>query len=113
MPIFPAHATDPETFDKTSLTPPIGSGPYALTEVRPGERVVLNRRKDYWGEDLPITRGLYNFDEIRYDFYRDANSLFEAFKAGFTISGSRAIPANGRPATTFLRSGTAASSARP
>jgi peptide/nickel transport system substrate-binding protein len=90
MPIFPAHATRMETFDKTSLTPPIGSGPYALTEVRPGERVVLSRRKDYWGEDLPVTRGLYNFDEIRYDFYRDANSLFEAFKAGlydFRIEG--------------------------
>ncbi|MEE1612134.1 extracellular solute-binding protein [Microvirga sp. CF3016] len=90
MPIFPAHATDMATFDRTSLTPPIGSGPYALTEVRPGERVVLTRRKDYWGEDLPVTRGLYNFDEIRYDFYRDANSLFEAFKAGlydFRIEG--------------------------
>ncbi|WP_262031930.1 extracellular solute-binding protein [Microvirga sp. Mcv34] len=90
MPIFPAHATNLETFDRTSLTPPIGSGPYALTEVRPGERVVLTRRKDYWGEDLAVTRGLYNFDEIRYDFYRDANTLFEAFKAGlydFRIEG--------------------------
>jgi len=90
MPIFPAHATDADNFDKTTLAPPIGSGPYALTEVRPGERVVLTRRKDYWGEDLPVTRGLYNFDEIRYDFYRDANSLFEAFKAGlydFRIEG--------------------------
>ncbi|MBD2746920.1 ABC transporter substrate-binding protein [Microvirga sp. BT688] len=90
MTIFPAHATNPDTFDKTSLTPPIGSGPYALTEVKPGERVVLTRRKDYWGEDLPITRGLYNCDEIRYDFYRDANTLFEAFKArlyDFRIEG--------------------------
>ncbi|MBL0406486.1 ABC transporter substrate-binding protein [Microvirga aerilata] len=90
MPIFPAHATDADNFDKTTLAPPIGSGPYALTEVRPGERVVLTRRKDFWGEDLPVTRGLYNFDEIRYDFYRDANSLFEAFKAGlydFRIEG--------------------------
>ncbi|HEY8383561.1 MAG TPA: extracellular solute-binding protein [Microvirga sp.] len=82
MPIFPAHATDPATFAQTSLTPPIGSGPYALTEVRPGERVVLTRRKDFWGEGLPVTRGFYNFEEIRYDFYRDANTLFEAFKAG-------------------------------
>ncbi|MCC2653570.1 MAG: bicyclomycin resistance protein, partial [Microvirga sp.] len=90
MSVFPAHATDPNSFDKTSLTPPIGSGPYALTEVKPGERVVLTRRKDYWGEDLPVTHGLYNFEEIRYDFYRDANSLFEAFKAGlydFRIEG--------------------------
>jgi peptide/nickel transport system substrate-binding protein len=82
MPIFPAHATNPDIFDKTTLTPPVGSGPYALTEVRPGERVVLTRRKDFWADELPITRGLYNFDEIRYDFYRDANTLFEAFKAG-------------------------------
>jgi peptide/nickel transport system substrate-binding protein len=50
--------------------------------VKPGERIVLTRRQDFWGDDLPITRGLYNFEEIRYDFYRDANTLFEAFKAG-------------------------------
>ena len=80
MPIFAAHATDRQAFGKTSLTPLVGSGPYVLSEVRPGERLVLKRREDYWGEDLPITKGLYNFDEIRYDFYRDANTLFEAFK---------------------------------
>ncbi len=82
MPIFPAHATNPDTFDKTTLTPPVGSGPYAVTDVRPGERIVLTRRKDFWAGDLPVVRGLYNFDEIRYDFYRDANTLFEAFRAG-------------------------------
>ena len=82
MPIFPAHATNQDGFDKPSLAPPIGSGPYTIAEVKPGERVVLKRRQDYWAEDLPVTRGLYNFEEIRYDFFRDANSLFEAFKAG-------------------------------
>jgi len=82
MPIFAAHATNPDTFDRTTLTPPIGSGPYSITEVRPGERVVLKRRKDFWAEDLPVLRGLFNFDEIRYDLYRDANTMFEAFKAG-------------------------------
>ncbi|WP_243368675.1 extracellular solute-binding protein [Microvirga solisilvae] len=82
MPIFAAHATNPDTFDKTTLTPPIGSGPYTITEVRPGERVVLKRRKDFWAEDLPVLRGLFNFEEIRYDLYRDANTMFEAFKAG-------------------------------
>jgi peptide/nickel transport system substrate-binding protein len=82
MPIFPAHATQADTFDKTTLTPFVGSGPYVISEVKPGERLVLTRRKDFWAEDLPATRGLYNFDEIRYDFYRDANTLFEAFKAG-------------------------------
>lgn len=98
MPIFPAHATDPKTFANTSLTAPIGSGPYAVKEVRPGERIVLERRSDYWGEDLPVTKGLYNFQEIRYDFYRDANSLFEAFKAGlydYRIEGDPSLWANG------------------
>ncbi|HEY8565322.1 MAG TPA: extracellular solute-binding protein [Beijerinckiaceae bacterium] len=82
MPIFPAHATDPARFAETTLAPPIGSGPYAIAEVKPGERIVLKRRTDYWGEDLNVTRGLFRFDEIRYDFYRDANTLFEAFKVG-------------------------------
>jgi peptide/nickel transport system substrate-binding protein len=90
MPVFAAHATDPDTFGETTLVPPVGSGPYAITEVRPGERIVLKRRPDFWAKDLPLLQGLYNFDEIRYDFYRDANSLFEAFKAGlydFRIEG--------------------------
>lgn len=82
MPIFPAHATDAERFAETSLVPPVGSGPYRVSEVKPGERITLKRRTDYWAENLPVGRGLNNFDEIRYDFYRDANSLFEAFKAG-------------------------------
>ena len=59
---------------------------------------MLTRRTDYWGEDLPITQGLYNFDEIRYDFYRDANTLFEAFKAGlydFRLEGDASRWATG------------------
>ncbi len=51
-------------------------------EVKPGERLVLKRNPDYWAKDLPISRGLYNFDEIRIDYYRDATAMFEAFKAG-------------------------------
>lgn len=82
MPIFASHTMDPETFDRTSLTPPVGSGPYVFSVVSPGERIVLTRRDDYWAEDLPPVRGLYNFDEIRYEFFRDANTMFEAFKTG-------------------------------
>lgn len=82
MPIFAKHATDPASFANTTLKPLIGSGPYVFGEVKPGERVSVLRRQDYWGKDLPVSRGLYNFDEIRYDFYRDANTLFESFKAG-------------------------------
>jgi peptide/nickel transport system substrate-binding protein len=83
MPIFAKHAVDAENFEKTNLTAPIGSGPYVISEVRAGERLTLQRRADYWGEDLPTRRGLFNFGEIRYEFFRDANTLFEAFKTGY------------------------------
>lgn len=82
LPIFARHATNAETFGDTSFKPALGSGPYAVGEVRPGESLTLKRRKDFWAEDHPLTRGLFNADEIRYDFYRDSNALFEAFKAG-------------------------------
>lgn len=82
MPIFAKHATDAETFGDTSFKPALGSGPYVVSEVRPGESLTLKRRKDFWAEELPVMRGLFNADEIRYDFYRDSNALFEAFKAG-------------------------------
>lgn len=82
MPIFAAHTMDPETFDQTSLTPPVGSGPYVFDVVAPGERVVLKRRDDYWGADLPVRRGMNTVDEIRYEFFRDANTMFEGFKTG-------------------------------
>ncbi|WP_249781092.1 extracellular solute-binding protein [Bradyrhizobium sp. dw_78] len=82
MPILPKHATDVAAFEETSMTPPVGSGPYRVTEVKPGASVTFTRDPDYWGRDLPVNRGLWNFDEIRLDFYRDANAQFEAFKRG-------------------------------
>jgi peptide/nickel transport system substrate-binding protein len=82
MPILPKHATDADKFEETSFTPPIGSGPYRVTEVRPGDTVVMLRNAEYWGRDLPINRGLWNFDEVRFDYFRDANTHFEAFKKG-------------------------------
>jgi peptide/nickel transport system substrate-binding protein len=80
MPILPQHAVNPETFEETSMAPPLGSGPYRVTDVKPGAAVTLTRNPDYWGRDLPVNRGLWNFDEIRLDFYREANTHFEAFK---------------------------------
>ncbi|MCL8488886.1 extracellular solute-binding protein [Bradyrhizobium denitrificans] len=82
MPILPKHATDVATFEDTSMAAPVGSGPYRVTAVRPGASVTLTRNPDYWGRDLPINRGLWNFDEIRLDYYREANGQFEAFKRG-------------------------------
>jgi peptide/nickel transport system substrate-binding protein len=82
MPVLPRHAVDPATFEETTMTGPIGSGPYRVTTVRPGASVTLTRNPDYWGRDLPVNRGLWNFDEIRLDFYRESNGQFEAFKRG-------------------------------
>ena len=80
MPILPRHAVNPATFEETSMAAPLGSGPYRVSAVKPGTSVTLTRNPDYWGRDLPINRGLWNFDEIRLDFYREANGYFEAFK---------------------------------
>jgi len=82
MPVLPKHAIDIATFEETSMSPPIGSGPYRVSAVKPGASVTLTRNPDYWGRDLPVNRGLWNFDEIRLDFYREANGQFEAFKRG-------------------------------
>ncbi len=82
MPVLPKHAVDPDTFEQTSLKPPLGSGPYRVTDVKPGASVTLIRDPNYWGRDLPVNKGLWNFDEVRLDFYREANGAFEAFKRG-------------------------------
>jgi peptide/nickel transport system substrate-binding protein len=82
MPILPRHATDVATFEQTTMTAPTGSGPYRVSVVKPGASVTLTRNPDYWGRDLPVNRGLWNFDEIRLDYYREANGAFEAFKRG-------------------------------
>ncbi|MET3838112.1 extracellular solute-binding protein [Bradyrhizobium sp. OAE829] len=92
MPILPRHAVDPETFEETTMTGPVGSGPYRVTAVRPGASVTLTRNPDYWGRDLPANRGLWNFDEIRFDYYRESNGQFEAFKRGLYDFRNEAEP---------------------
>ena len=82
MPVLPKHAVDPATFEETTFAPPLGSGPYRVTKVKPGSSVTLTRDPDYWGRDLAVNRGLWNFDQVRLDYYRDANSQFEAFRRG-------------------------------
>jgi len=82
MPIVPRHVYDPDTFEQTSLEPPVGSGPYTISKVDPGARLVYRRNPDYWGRDLPVNSGRYNFDEMTIEYFRDANALFEGFKKG-------------------------------
>ena len=80
MPVLSAHKTDADRFDEPSLSFLTGSGPYIVADVRAGSHVVLKRNADYWARDLPVNRGHYNFDELRFEFYRDTTTWFEAFK---------------------------------
>ena len=72
----------PRDLAKTTLEPPVGSGPYRVKSVKPGRSIVYERIKDHWAKDLPVRRGQYNFDELRFTDFRDATPAFEAFKAG-------------------------------
>ena len=67
---------------KTTLEPPLGSGPYRIKQVTPARTISYERVADYWGKDLPVNRGQWNFDELRFDYYRDDTVAFESFKAG-------------------------------
>jgi len=84
MPVLAKHAVDPETFEDTSLKPLIGSGPYVISDVDAGRSVTFSRNPAYWGRDLAVNKGLWNFDTLRFDYYRDANTQFEAFKKGLS-----------------------------
>ncbi len=64
----------------TTLEPPLGCGPYKIKEFTPARSIVYERVKDYWGKDLPVRRGQYNFDELRHEYYRDTTVALEAFK---------------------------------
>ncbi|GAB5376307.1 MAG: extracellular solute-binding protein [Acuticoccus sp.] len=82
MPILPAHDTDPEAFARTTLSPPVGTGPYRIGDVAPGRSITYRRNRAYWGNDHPLNQGRYNAEEVRFLFYRDATALFEALKTG-------------------------------
>lgn len=82
MPVLPKHYWQKHEFDKTTLEPPLGSGPYRVEAFDAGRSITYARVPDYWGRDLPVNRGRHNFDRLRYDYYRDATVALEAFKAG-------------------------------
>jgi peptide/nickel transport system substrate-binding protein len=82
MPVFAKHATPPEKFESASMTPLLGSGPYLVSRVDAGRSLSFERDADYWGRDLPVNRGRFNFDVIQFDYFRDASTMLEAFKSG-------------------------------
>jgi len=81
LPVLPKHYYEKIDFSKSTLTAPLGSGPYKIKEIKPNHSITYERVKDYWAQDLPVNRGRYNYDQITYDYYRDNNVLIEAFKA--------------------------------
>jgi len=80
--ILPKHWWEHRDFSKGNLEIPLGSGPYKVSEVKAGRSVRYERVKDYWGKDLPVNRGFYNFDNMTIDYYRDNTVALEALKAG-------------------------------
>lgn len=82
LPILPRHFWEGRDFEATTLDPLLGSGPYRVAKVDPGRSITYDRVADYWGKDLPVNKGRYNFDRIRYEYFRDSNVALEAFKAG-------------------------------
>lgn len=82
MPVFSKAATPEETFDQTTLKPLMASGPYIVSRVDAGRSLTYTRDPDYWAKDEPVARGRFNFDEIRFDYFRESSILFEAFKSG-------------------------------
>ncbi|MGQ0526433.1 MAG: extracellular solute-binding protein [Alphaproteobacteria bacterium] len=82
--IIPKHywTAEGRVFDQTSLSAPLGSGSYKVGAVQAGRSIEYLRVPDYWGKDLPINKGRFNFDRISYDYYRDNDVALEAFFAG-------------------------------
>lgn len=80
--VLPKHWWESRDFAKSNLEVPLGSGPYRVTAVKAGRSIRYERVKDYWGRDLPVNRGFYNFDVITSDYYRDNTVALEALKAG-------------------------------
>ena len=82
LPILSKAYYAKEDFTKTTLDPPLGSGPYQVKSFKPGEYVAYGRRADYWARNLAVNRGRYNFDEVRFDYFRDRTAALEALKSG-------------------------------
>lgn len=82
LPIFSKGYYAKVDFTRTTLTPPLGSGPYKIASFKPGEYVAYGLREDYWGKDLAVNKGRYNFGEIRYEYFRERIAGFEALKSG-------------------------------
>ena len=80
MPIIPKHYWETRDLTKTTVEPPLGSGPYRVLDFQVGRWIRWARVPDYWGKDLPVMRGRFNFDTLRYDYFSDDRVKTEAVK---------------------------------
>jgi peptide/nickel transport system substrate-binding protein len=101
MPILPRHYWEKRDFEESTLDPVMGSGPYVFDEIKPGERISYKKDPDYWGRNLPINRGLWNFDAVSVDYFRDNSSAFEFFKKGLADIRVEGDPARWSQAYDF------------
>lgn len=83
--ILPAHYYQNVAFNRSTLEPPIGSGPYVVDRADPGKSITYCRNPDYWGAALPVNVGTNNFDCYRYEYFADNTAAFEALKAGLYL----------------------------
>jgi peptide/nickel transport system substrate-binding protein len=99
MPVFSKKAMEGRNFEEASLTPIIASGPYVAGGVKPDEVITYTRNPNWWGNNIAFNMGLWNFESVRFDYYRDNNAAFEAFKKGEADVRMESDP--GRWATAF------------
>ncbi|MGB7285447.1 MAG: extracellular solute-binding protein [Salaquimonas sp.] len=100
-PVLPKHAINPDTFDESSLTPILGSGPYKISSIDAGKHIKFEKDPNYWGKNLPVANGQFNFDEITIEYFRQQTTLFEAFKKGLVDVYSEGDPARWQRAYDF------------
>ncbi len=82
MPVLSKTWWENQDLNKTILTPPNSTGPYKITDIDVGRRLVLERNRNYWAKDIPVAKGQYNFDKIIFDYFKNQTTAFESFKSG-------------------------------
>jgi len=80
--VLPKHYWATREFNATTLEPPLGSGAYKIKRIEANRTIIMERVSDYWGKDLPVNKGLNNFDTLEFEYYRDAQVAIEAFTGG-------------------------------
>jgi microcin C transport system substrate-binding protein len=93
MALLPKHYWESRDITRPTLEPPLGSGPYRIKSFKTGRSITYERVDDYWGRDIPVNRGRYNFDELVYDYFRDDQVLYEAIKGDLIDVRQELVPA--------------------